>query len=246
MLFTIPDTPASKGLPELPGTQTAAGDHRPTDDVTDNTQSKAEFRSFVRTHVFGNPYIWIISVANFFVYSVRYAVLDWGPTLLNEAKHVKLSNAGWMVAAFEISGILGMLASGWITDKVFGGRGSRTCLFSMIGCVFAVLLLWRVPAHSVLPYTLILCMAGFFIYGPQALVGITVANLATKRAAATAVGLTGIFGYASTIVSGWGLGMFVQSYGWDSGFRAMLVLTALGVLLFAVAWPARSHGYAMA
>ena len=32
----------------------------------------------------------------------------------------------------------------------------------------------------------LLAAAGFFIYGPQALIGITAANLATKRAAATA------------------------------------------------------------
>src|SRR5260221_8704180 len=44
--------------------------------------------------------------------------------------------------------------------------------------------------------------AGFFDYGPQCLIGLAAANLA----AATAAGLTGLFGYLSTILSGWGLG----------------------------------------
>jgi OPA family glycerol-3-phosphate transporter-like MFS transporter/OPA family sugar phosphate sensor protein UhpC-like MFS transporter len=114
----------------------------------------------------------------------------------------------------------------------------------MIGTVGAILLLWKVPAHSAATYTAILCLAGFFIYGPQALVGIAVANLATKRAAATAVGLTGIFGYASTILSGWGLGLLVKTYGWDRGFFAMFIIAILGVLTFALAWPAKPHGYA--
>ena len=48
----------------------------------------------------------------------------------------------------------------------------------------------------------ILMAAGFFIYGPQALVGIAAANIATKRAAATAGGFCGLFGYGSTIASG--------------------------------------------
>ena len=56
--------------------------------------------------------------------------------------------------------------------------------------------------------------AGFFIYGPQALVGIAAANIATKRAAATAGGFCGLFGYGSTIVSGWGMGMLVQYTDW--------------------------------
>jgi OPA family glycerol-3-phosphate transporter-like MFS transporter/OPA family sugar phosphate sensor protein UhpC-like MFS transporter len=245
MLFTLPDTPASVGLPDVEGTEAAAGDGRPTDDVTDDTQSPAAFRSFVRTHVFGNPFIWVIALANFFVYAVRYAVLDWGPTLLNESKGVKLSHAGWMVAAFELAGVAGMLFSGWLTDRVFGGRGARTCVLSMLGAIGAILLLWKFPGRSAVAYTAALCTAGFFIYGPQALVGIAVANLATKRAAATAVGLTGIFGYASTILSGWGLGLLVQRYGWDRGFLAMLIVGVLGTICFAAAWPAKAHGYAI-
>src|SRR6266498_2618428 len=46
MLFTLPDTPASVGLPDVEGTR-AADDHRPTDDITDDAQSPAAFRSFV-------------------------------------------------------------------------------------------------------------------------------------------------------------------------------------------------------
>jgi sugar phosphate permease len=243
MLFTLPDTPASVGLPDVEGTRTAESG-RPTDDVTDDRQTDEAFRSFVRRQVFGNPFIWIIALANFFVYAVRYAVLDWGPTLLHEAKGIDLSKVGWMVAAYEASGIVGMLASGWLTDNVFGGRGARTCTFSMVGCVGAMLLLWLFPGNSAVAYTGILCLAGFFIYGPQALVGISVANLATKRAAATAVGLTGIFGYASTILSGWGLGLLAETYGWHYGFMAMVVVGALGTLLFAAAWGAKAHGYA--
>lgn len=60
----------------------------------------------------------------------------------------------------------------------------------------------KLPAQSTALSAVVLCAAGFFIYGPQALIGIIVANLATKRAAATAAGFTGMFGYASTVVSG--------------------------------------------
>jgi OPA family glycerol-3-phosphate transporter-like MFS transporter/OPA family sugar phosphate sensor protein UhpC-like MFS transporter len=243
MLFTLPDTPASVGLPDVEGTETAAGDHRPTDDLTDLSQSPESFKSFVARHVFGNPYIWIISVANFFVYTIRYSLLNWGPTLLNESRGIKLSNAGWILAAYELSGIVGMLFSGWITDRVFGGRGARTCLFSMIGCIGAVLLLWWYPGRSAAVYTGILCLAGFFIYGPQALIGISAANLATKRAAATAVGLTGLFGYLSTIVSGVGLGYLVEKSGWNTALGALLGIGAVGAFMFVLAWPAKAHGY---
>jgi sugar phosphate permease len=189
-----------------------------------------------------NPYIWWISLANFFVYVLRFAILDWGPTLLKEMKHFPVNQSGWMVGAFEVSGIVGMLLAGWATDRVFKGRGARMCVFCMIGACTAMLFFWKLGT-SPLAATGFLMIAGFFIYGPQALIGITAANLATKRAAATAAGFTGLFGYASTLVSGWGLGKLVDQAGWNVAFGALLSVGAVGLFMFILAWPAKAHGY---
>lgn len=233
--FILRDTPRSVGLPEIQVEQ-SNGEQSTSD-------APADFKSFVRRQVFANPYIWIIAVANFFVYTFRYGVLDWGPTLLTESKGISLNHAGWLVAAFEIAGILGMLATGWITDRVFGGRGSRTCVFCMSLAGLFLFLFWRIPSPPPALAAVLLGGAGFFIYGPQALVGITAANLATKHAAATAVGFTGLFGYLSTIVSGWGLGYLAQHYGWSLALGTLVATAAIGTGLFLLAWPASAHGY---
>jgi len=230
--FALPDTPPSVGLPEVAGTQskTAPGESE-------------DWKAVAVRYVFSNPYIWLLAVANFFVYTIRYAVFDWGPTLLTQAKHIQLANAGWMVAAFELSGMTGALIGGWLTDRLFGGRGFRSCMFYMALAGVSILLLWRVAGESVWLNTVLLCLSGFFIYGPQSLISIAAANLATKRAAATAVGLTGIFGYASTTLSGYGLGWLVQHYGWNAGFIGMLIIAAIGTFVLALGWRARAHGY---
>jgi OPA family glycerol-3-phosphate transporter-like MFS transporter/OPA family sugar phosphate sensor protein UhpC-like MFS transporter len=185
----------------------------------------------------------LFALANFFVYTIRYGMLDWGPTMLKETRGIQILQSGWMMAAFEGAGLVGMLAAGWLTDRIFGGRGARMCLVCMVLCCGVMLLFWKVPGQSVWMSTGLLMLAGFFIYGPQALVGISVANLATKEAAATAVGLTGIFGYASKVLSGWGLGLLVQRYGWDRAFACLVVVCVGGIVMFAVAWGARAHGY---
>jgi OPA family glycerol-3-phosphate transporter-like MFS transporter/OPA family sugar phosphate sensor protein UhpC-like MFS transporter len=148
-----------------------------------------------------------------------------------------------MVAAFEFSGVVGMLLSGWLTDRFFAGRGSRTALIYMCFAGAFVFLFWKLPGQTPWISTGLLCGAGFFIYGPQALIGSIAANLGTKHAAATAVGLTGVFGYASTILSGWGLGLLVQKCGWNMGFAGLIICAALGAAMFALAWPAKAHGY---
>src|SRR5690606_10724399 len=136
-----------------------------------------------------------------------------------------------------------MLAAGWITDNIFGGRGARTCLFYMAACIVAIFALWKLPLHSGLVAAGIMSLAGFFIYGPQALVGIAVANLATKHAAATAVGLTGLLGYLSTLISGWGIGYIAEHFGWERGFMTICWFAVIGTILFALAWFAPAHGY---
>jgi OPA family glycerol-3-phosphate transporter-like MFS transporter/OPA family sugar phosphate sensor protein UhpC-like MFS transporter len=234
LFILLRDTPSSVGLPEIK--VAGAVDSHKEDKTT------AEYKAFVRKQVFGNPAIWWISFANFFVYILRFAVLQWGPTLLKEMKGFSLQHASWVVIGFEIAGLVGMLIAGWVTDKVFAGRGARTCLFCMIGACLSLLAFWKLGTSTWLTIGF-LGAAGFFIYGPQALIGITAANLATKRAAATAAGLTGLFGYLSTVVSGWGLGLLVQRSGWNVAFGALLSIGALGTLMFILAWPAKAHGY---
>jgi phosphoglycerate transporter family protein len=237
LLLALRDTPASLGLP-IAGAGAGAAD-QPTVEPDD----AEEFNAFLWRQVFSNKYIWLFSIANFFVYTLRYALLDWSATLLTETRGVKLAHAGWMVAAYEVSGVIGALMAGWLTDRYFGGRGARVAVFYMLGCAAAVLAFWKVPGQSQLTGAALLCAAGFCVYGPQCLVGVAAANLATRRAAATAVGLTGIFGYASTILSGWGLGLLVDRAGWDAAFLCLIAVTIAGAILFAAAWPARPHGY---
>ena len=234
--FAMRDTPQSVGLPALvpEGLTKEEAEHEDT---------SAEFKAFVRKQVFLNPYIWIIAVANFFVYVIRYVVLDWGPTLLSEWKGVSIEHAGWMVAAFEISGIIGMLAAGWATDRFFGGRSPRVCVFCMGFATLFIFLFWLLDTPPMWLASLLLMAAGFFIYGPQALVGIAAANMATKRAAATAGGFTGLFGYASTLVSGWGLGYLATNYGWSLAISVLIGIGITGTLVFMLAWNAKADGY---
>lgn len=235
LFWALRDTPRSVGLPELGG---KSGQN-------DIEQGSEDHRAFVRRMVYGNRLIWILAFANFFVYVVRFSVLDWGPKFLVEAREMSYAYAGITVAIFEFFGIIGMLVAGWATDRFFGGRAHRTCLLCMIGTAIFMTVFYLLPNDSH-PLALIctLAMAGFCIYGPQALIGIAAANQATKRAAATANGLTGIFGYLSVFVSGLGVGVLVDFMGWNYVFVGMIAVALIGAAVFMLMWKAPADGYA--
>ena len=236
LFITLRDTPRSVGLPELPGTEIKK--EKPG-------KKSAEEKHMLRRMVFANPLIWVLSIANFFVYIVRFSVLDWGPSLLKQSKGISLEMAGWLVALFEIAGIVGMIFAGWATDRYLKGRAHRTCVFCMAGTALFIFGFWELPQGAPIWLTfLLLCGAGFCIYGPQALIGIAAANQATKKYAATATGFTGLFGYASTIVSGTGLGYVAQHYGWNWAYITMITMALVGMLVFSLMWRAKMDGYA--
>ena len=90
---------------------------------------------------------------------------------------------------------------------------------------------------------MMLAVAGFFIYGPQALIGVIASNHATKKAASTANGVVGMVSYVSVVVSGWGIGFISDHFGWRWVFITMIAMAVLGFLVLLSMWNTKSDGY---
>ena len=231
--FCVKDSPSEAGLPELE--IEAAGSAKPASQITTADR---------RRLVFGNKVIWLVAIANFFVYIVRFGFLDWGPTFLKQMKNIPVAKGGLMIIAFELAAVVGTVFAGWVTDKVFKGRGVRTCVFCMLFAALFAFGFWCLPGGApAWQATLLLMGAGFCIYGPQALIGIVAANQATKDAAAMANGFTGIMGYAATTVSGMGIAFIADHFGWGAVLCAIAGFALIGMALFLCAWSAKADGY---
>ena len=238
----LPGTPEEEGV-EVSG-KSAASPKKPDLGETALSPLHHTDQSALR-RVYLNPVIWMVGLCCFMVYLTRFAILDWGPMLMKEAKGVSLAGAGWTVACFEIAGILGTLFSGWATDRLAGGRAPRVCLFMMLGAAAFMGLFWVIPSGSpAILYVAALSGAGFCIYGPQAMTGTTAVNIATRRFAGTAVGFTSLFSYASVLFSGWGMGALAdRTGGWAVPFLSVVGAALLGAGLFLVLWNTKPNGY---
>jgi OPA family glycerol-3-phosphate transporter-like MFS transporter/OPA family sugar phosphate sensor protein UhpC-like MFS transporter len=251
LLLFLKDTPSELGLPPVERYYGEHADPVPPHEAVPPQeegghpcapetpqQDEAEFRAFLKRRVFENPYIWLICAANFFVYVVRISFLNWAPTYLHEVKGYSLTAAGTMTASYEFAGLLGSVIAGIITDRFFRSRRAPICVLYMVGTAVAVLAFWKAPPGSTAFETFLLDAVGFLIYGPQFLVGVMTADIVSKRAAATAIGLTGFFGYLSGVLSGYGLGRLVELYGWPGGFGMLAGSAVASALCFAFCWNA--------
>ncbi len=235
--FFVKDGPHENGLPELDLSDVRGGDATPAEErrVTDADRRRLVYR---------NRVIWLCALANFFVYVVRFGFLDWGPTFLKEYKHIDVSKGGLMIIAFELAAVVGTIFAGWFTDRVFKGRGVRTCVFCMLFAGLCALGFWYLPGGApIWQATLLLMGTGFFIYGPQALIGIVAAQQATNDAAAMANGFMGIMGYAATTVSGLGIALISKHLGWNAALLSIGGFAIVGMVFFLFAWNAAATGY---
>lgn len=231
VLWRLTDSPEAMGLPPVEVFRgEAKADPKP----------QLPFREIFKTHILRNKQVWIVSVANFFVYIVRIGVLSWTPKYLIEAKGFTLQEASYSLSGFELAGIFGAYGAGWLSDCVFRGRRAPVSVAFMALLVAFLIALFMVPHRGVAVMTLLFCAIGFLVYGPQMLVGVAAADFATKEAAASAVGLTGLFGYVGASVCGVATGVLVDAFGWNAALWLYVGATIVGCGLLTLTWKHRS------
>ena len=134
VLLLFKDSPEEVGLRVGSPDPSHAPCLMPKTDVRHQTRdaSGGSYRAYVAEHVFRNPRVWIIAIADFFVYTVRFAALDWGVVLLMETKSLSLAAAKaaydcgqpWLEELKSICDKRGLYKSaGILTDIISHGDG---------------------------------------------------------------------------------------------------------------------------
>lgn len=234
VIITLRDTPKSVGLPELPKVE---GEF----EEKEGEDNRKEYRKYLLKNVFLSPVVWILALTDLFVYVVRFAVLDWGPSMLQDMG-LSAALSGWTVAIFEVAGCLGMIFAGFVSDKFFKSRSQRVCAIEMAlvaGCLVALHFIQDL--HSPVLFLIVLALAGFFLYGPQALLGVIASNEVSKKSASAAVGIIGFMSYLSTLITGYPLGLFADKFGWHPIFLLMTGFAVVGLVLISTLWNLRNR-----
>lgn len=230
VLLLVRDTPQSCGLPPI---------ERFKNDYPPNYSAEHErtftFKEIFLTYVLNNRYLWAIAIANAFVYFVRYGVSNWIPTYLQTAKGFNFKESGLAWTAFELAGIPGTILCGWLSDKVFKARRAPATILFM-GLTLGGLVVYGLNGKGPLWIDIASLIAiGFFIYGPIMMIGLHALDLVPKKAAGTAAGFTGLFGYfLGSAPSGAGVGWIEVHFGWTGVFSTMIVCCVLTMVFSAL------------
>ena len=222
--WSIRDTPESCGLP-------------PVEEYRDDYSSRKGL-------------LWMIAIANVFVYFVRYGISDWSPTYLHDMQIMSQNDSRFAFSLFEYAGIPGTILCGWMSSRFFNGRCAPVNVIYMLLVLVGVVLYWQSSAvaslaggdfattHRMVVY-FALALTGFAVYGPIALIGIQALSFVPKNAAGTAAGFVGLFGYllGDAVLSKIVVGQVAGSgLGWNAAFRMFAAACAIATAICAVTW----------
>ncbi len=228
--FLLQDTPQSRGLPPV---EEYKNDYPPG--YTAASERTLTFREILFKSVLSNGYLWAIAIANAFCYFVRYGVENWIPTYLETAKGYSFRQSSFAWSLYEYAAIPGTIACGWISDKWFKGKRAPATILFMTLTMLAVVVYWLNGNGPLWIDYAALIAIGFLIYGPIMIIGLHSLDLVPKKAAGTAAGFTGFFGYAfGSAISGSGVGWIADHFGWGGVFTTMVVCCLLTILFSAL------------
>lgn len=141
------------------------------------------------------PAVWIIALSSAFIYVTRYAINSWGILYLQEARGYTVLQAGSLLTVNTLAGIIGAVAFGFISDKLFGARRPPVNLLFGIVEIIGLLLFFYGPqgfGWEVLAMILFgLGMTGLV----TSVGGLFAIDICPKRVAGAALGMVGVFSY---------------------------------------------------
>ncbi|WP_394143506.1 hexose-6-phosphate:phosphate antiporter [Vibrio atypicus] len=215
------DSPESYGL----GTAEELFNEELSEEDKAVSEEKMSKMDIFKKYVLFNKVIWLLCIANVFLYVVRIGIDQWstvyGYQVLGFDKETAISG----FTMFETGALIGTCLWGFISDLANGRRGLMACI-ALIGITMT--LGYYQYADTVFTYKASLFVLGFLVFGPQLLIAVAAVGFVPKQGVAVADGIKGTFAYLiGDSFAKIGLGMIADGTpifgqtGWSGTFTAL-------------------------
>merc|ERR1712086_658598 len=158
-------------------------------------------------NVLSNPFIWGLAFTYFCVYVVRQGITSWSVFyLIKEKGVIDAGAAAVRVSGLELGGLLGSRIAGRISDWYIAtspggavGKRIQVVMAYLIGVAAMLIAFKAVPSGLPLLQGIIVFMIGFFLYGPQMLIGLCGAEIVGRKSVGASEGFLGWIAYLVSI-----------------------------------------------
>lgn len=239
---SVRNSPVDAGLPAVTPVKTEQ--EEPSSGAHDGTSWRHRLR-------FITPAFIHLAAAYFFVKLIRYTFTFWLPLYLTQQwRLLSKQQVGYLSSGFELAGVLGVLAAGYLSDKLFRSRkfsvgvlmliglGVTSCIGSQLGFidVSGVAGVWSIA--------LFLAILGMFTYGPDTLlVGAAAQDVSRRGKMGATVGMVDGIGSLGVLISPYLVAHVLPIYGWSVLFDILGVLAFLSAAILLSGATREHHSY---
>ncbi|MEW5313928.1 MAG: hypothetical protein WDW38_005459 [Sanguina aurantia] len=236
------DKPEDVGYPPVePTPQVKAAVSATGAAIAEPEKKKPDIIKELVDKVLKNPYIWGMALTYFFIYVVRQGVTSWFVFYLIKAKGINdAAEAAVRVSGLELGGLVGSLVAGKLSDFLISrgkpgegnvGKRVQVVMLYTVGIAAALASFQMIPGDIAPLQWLNVFMIGFFLYGPQMLIGLCGAELVGPDSVGASEGFLGWVAYLGAANAGIPLSIIVKDFGWSSYFTTLIVACGLALLL---------------
>lgn len=171
----------------------------------------------------------------FFLKMTRYTLLFWLPHYLASSIGYSPYAATRTASYFEIFGMLGPIAVGYLTAFPFAKNRMRLGAGMLFALAFVCLMHPLLAASGLLGMVISISLIGILIHGADMLVsGMAVLDLVPKEQHGRAVGFVNGIGSIGQIISPLLATLFVARFGWDKLFDLFVFFTLISGAICAI------------
>lgn len=169
----------------------------------------------------------LVGVVYFFLKLIRYALWSWAPFFLAKNYGLEKDEAGYLSTLFDLCGVPGVIITGWLSDRFFQSRRAGVSLLMTCILIGSCVLLYTAGRVSVPVFAVGIALAGFSLYGPDALLtGAGAMDIGSRKGALLAAGIISGIGSLGPIVQELVIGRMYDAHGGDLGAIFLLLVAS--------------------
>ena len=241
IFLALRDSPEQCGFPPAEAPDTAANSAAQEEEEEEEEGEKPPLLKTLVDNVLSNPRVWALALVYFCVYIIRQGITSWSVFYLINAKGAgDAAVAALRVSGLELGGLAGSLVAGKVSDHLIKtaapgeglvGKRIRVVSVYVVGIACMLAGFWAVPSSQPVLQWITVFMIGFFLYGPQMLIGLCGAEIVGRESVGASEGFLGWVAYLGAANAGIPLSLLVKRLGWSYFFLTLLIACGLALVL---------------
>lgn len=182
------------------------------------------------SEILKSPLVWGCAIGYGMLSGLTYSIMTWVPTYLVEVKKYSLMQMGFVSSAPWVGAVLGAVAGGLISDRVFGGRRKPLMMLSA-GSSIVTMYGLTVSPNEPMVLALMLMLTGMLLNMGYSTFLAYPMGFVTRSGTPFALALVNMGGATCAGSAPFAMGLILDKYDWNVAFTFLAICSLVSLVI---------------